>query len=322
MMRIFITGGTGFFGKAILRYLVSHHASLENIVDSVTVLSRNPENFLKNYPEFRTHSWLTFCQGDICSPESLPRHRKFTHFIHAATDSTYGPQLSSSVILDQIVRGTQNILDLAVHHQAKRVLLTSSGGVYGPQPSNLKAIPESWNGIPDPINPRNSYSIGKRFSEHLCAVAFAEHQLDFVIARCFAFVGQDLPLNVHFAIGNFIQDALQSKDIVIKGDGTPIRTYLDQRDLAEWLFRMLLEAPPQSVYNVGSDEEISILDLAHLVQTIICPQKKVLVMAEKNASNFRNRYVPDINKIRNELNLKPNFSVRESIASVMDVYTK
>jgi len=74
-----------------------------------------------------------------------------------------------------------------------------------------------------------------------------------VVARCFAFVGADLPLNVHFAIGNFIRDALTADALTVSGDGTPLRTYLDQSDLAHWLFTMLERGRSGEDYNVSSD---------------------------------------------------------------------
>ena len=117
----------------------------------------------------------------------------------------------------------------------RRFLLTSSGGVYGPQPPDMKYMPESHNGMPDPLNPAHAYSVAKRCAEHLCALYRDQHGLEPVIARCFAFVGRDLPLDVHFAIGNFIRDALYSREIVVSGDGSAIRSYMDQRDLAAWL---------------------------------------------------------------------------------------
>jgi len=87
------------------------------------------------------------------------------------------------------VEGTTNILDLAVATGARRFLLISSGGIYGPQPSDLEAIPEDWRGSPPMDNPGTAYSQTKRAPEHLFTLYREAHGLGTVIVRCFAFVG-------------------------------------------------------------------------------------------------------------------------------------
>jgi len=134
-----------------------------------------------------------------------------------------------------------------------------------------------------------------------------------VIARCFAFVGPDLPLNVHFAIGNFIRDALTADAITVSGDGTPLRTYLHQSDLAHWLLTLLVHGRPGQVYNVGSDEVISIAALAHLVRDILAPDKPVYILGQLDPSAARNRYVPDIRKAQQELGLSVTVPLAEAI---------
>jgi len=309
-MKILLTGGTGFFGKAFLRFF---SGSPRMKICSVVVLSRNPDAFLTAHPNFSRNEQIAFHKGDIQNRTSLPWSESFSHVVHAATDSTLGPNLSPLQRFQQIVEGTTNILDLAVATGAHRYLLTSSGGIYGPQPSDLEAIPEDWRGSPPMDEPSTAYSQAKRAAEHLCALYREAHGLETVIARCFAFVGPDLPLNVHFAIGNFIRDALSADAITVSGDGTPLRTYLDQTDLAHWLLTLLEHGRPGQAYNVGSDEVISIANLAHLVRDILAPDKPVHILGQPYPCAARSRYVPDIRKAHQELGLNVSIPLAEAI---------
>ena len=314
---IFLTGGTGFFGKALLR----HWADLERKgqdIATVTLLSRDPDRFAAQYPDLIAHHWLHLVRGDVCYPDSLPRGQSFTHVLHAATESTNGPQLTPLQRFDQIVNGTRNILDLALDSGASRFLLTSSGGVYGPQPPDMERIPEEYAGMPDPLNPNNAYSVAKRCAEHLCALYQERHGLETVVARCFAFVGQDLPLDAHFAIGNFIRDALNGSEIVVGGDGTPVRSYMDQRDLARWLITLLAKGKQGEAYNVGSDVAITIAALAQKVRELISPEKAVQILGAATSLNFRNRYVPMIAKAKNEIGLELNYSLEETLRDAIN----
>lgn len=99
----------------------------------MTLLSRDPGHFLRAHPEFQHHPWLEIVRGDVCDAASLPRGRAVTHVIHAAADTTLGPQLTPLARFDQIRAGTRNVLDLAAQSGARRMLFTSSGAVYGRQ---------------------------------------------------------------------------------------------------------------------------------------------------------------------------------------------
>lgn len=298
--KLLLTGGTGFFGRALLRHqLVSKDDQL-----TIVVLSRDPDRFKAAFPELTSSPAVSFLKADIQNRSSLPWGDSFSHVLHAATDSTLGPSLTPLKRFQQILEGTQNILDLAVAAGAQRFLLTSSGGIYGPQPADLKAIPEDWRGSPPILDTNTAYSQAKRAAEHLCVLYREAHGLETVIARCFAFVGQDLPRDAHFAIGNFIRDALTADSIIVNGDGMPLRTYLDQSDLAQWLFKLLRHGAPGQAYNVGSSEVVSISELAHLVRDLLAPGKPVIIKQQPAASVYRNRYVPDIRKAQTQLGLK------------------
>ena len=161
--------------------------------------------------------------------------------------------------------------------------------------------------------------LAKRAAEHLCTLYRDAYGLEIVVARCFAFVGRDLPLDVHFAIGNFIRDALYADAIEVAGDGSPLRTYLDQDDLAHWLVTLLERGQAGQSYNVGSDEVVSIGELAHLVRDIIAPQKPVHIRRLPSGNAGRNRYVPDIRRARDELGLKVRIPLAEAIRRAGDI---
>ena len=252
-------------------------------------------------------------QGDVQQYESLPIGEKFTHVLHAATDSTLGPTLNPLQRYDQIVDGTRNILKLAVQTGAHRFLLTSSGAIYGPQPFDLPGIPEDWISAPNLNLTRTAYGQGKRAAEHLCAIYREMFDLEVIVARCFAFVGPDLPLNSHFAIENFVSNALYSDQIYVKGDGSAVRSYLDQRELAHWLWVLLFEGLSGEAYNVGSNKSICVSQLAQLVRDLISPHKPVCISSEIKESSCRNRYVPDITKVEYHHGLCPSLTLQESI---------
>ena len=313
-MNLFVTGGTGFFGKALLR----HWKSTGSSSNKIFILSRNPESFIKKYADLIAELNIEFIQGDILGASAIKLNENIDYVIHAATDSTTGPFLRRLEVFSQIAKGTEEVLKFAVNHHCNRFLLTSSGAVYGPQLQGMEKIPESYIGSPDPLDPNSAYGLGKKAAEHLCALYSEQHGLDYVIARCFAFVGEDLPLDVHFAIGNFIQDAMFNDNIYINGDGMTLRSYMDQRDLSNWLINLLFNGRCGQAYNVGSDKKISIEELAFTVQKIISPNKNVIKQTASSQTKTRNTYIPDINKAYTELNLSCRYDLEESITYIME----
>jgi dTDP-glucose 4,6-dehydratase len=306
--KIFITGGTGFFGCWLLESF-THAVEKLDLGAEAVVLSRNPRAFQRRAPHLASHPALRLQKGDVRSfpfPEG-----QFSHVIHAGTSS--GVPEPADVLLDTIVQGTGRTLKLAQRSGAKKFLLVSSGAVYGEQPSNVTHVTEDFSGGPDPVGVRSAYGEGKRVAELLCSLAAEGSAIEAKIARCFAFVGPHLPLDAHFAVGNFIRDGLAGGPIRVDGDGTPYRSYLYAADLAVWLWTILLRGPSGRAYNVGSEQETSIRDLAATVARLIGPDIEVRVAKKANSSVSAERYVPSTRRARSELGLEVRIGLDEAI---------
>lgn len=308
---LFITGGTGFFGMWLLESFAYINDAL-GLGASATILTRDPAAFARKAPHLTGRADLTFIQGDVRT-FSFP-DGQFPYVIHAATQAS--AKLNDEApdeMLDAIIGGTRRVLDFAAQCGVKKLLLTSSGAVYGKQPPELTHIPEDYLGAPDPLLSSSAYGEGKRVSEHLCAVHARQHGYEVKIARCFAFVGPHLPLNAHFAIGNFIRDALAGRPIQINGDGTPLRSYLYAADLAIWLWTILFAGTSHRAYNVGSADALSIREIAGTVKQALSLKENIQVVQKPSEGRPPSRYVPCLKQAEQELGLHASSSLTNSI---------
>ncbi|WP_347252317.1 NAD-dependent epimerase/dehydratase family protein [Legionella sp.] len=309
--RIFITGGTGFFGCWLLESFLWINKKLD-LNAEIFVLTRNIDNFANKYPYLYCQPSLNFCEGDVRNFTYPSGY--FSHIIHAATDTNAKLIKEAPLtVFDSIVQGTKHTLEFARHCKAKKFLLVSSGAVYGKQPADITHIPESYPSLSYLTDTKSTYAVGKCAAEHFAYLYARQYELDVKIARCFAFVGPYLPLDGHFAIGNFIRNGLRGETIQIKGDGTPFRSYLYTADLAIWLWTILFKGETAYPYNVGSDEDYSLIDVAHLVASAFGNSIQVNVMLPKSEQGMTERYVPDTTRARTELPLAPPIKLIDAI---------
>lgn len=313
--RLFLTGGTGFVGRWLLESFAWANDNL-GLNSSALVLTRDFKAFKFKAPHLADHPAIAFHHGDVRSFE-FP-NGEFPFIVHgAAESSTNLNSVDPRTMFDVIVQGTRRVLDAAERAGTKKMLFISSGAVYGKQPDPMTHIPEDYPGAPDTTDPASAYAEGKRAGELLCSLDAKRTGLQPKIARCFAFVGPHLPLDAHFAIGNFIGDGLRGGPIKVKGDGTPRRSYLYAADLAVWLWTILFRGESCAPYNVGSEHDLSIADLAEKVASCFPQPMRVHVAERPEPGAPVERYVPSVQRAFEDLGLSQMIPLEQAVRNTI-----
>jgi len=305
--RLFLTGATGFFGKWMLSALACANRNFAADI-RVTALSRNPEKFFQTYPEFHDLPGIDFIAGDVRQLTTVDG--QYDDLFHAATESCSSLEHDDPAeLFDVIASGTREVLTFARRTGVKRMLYVSSGSIYGPQPLTVPRLAESY-----PCRPATIYGEGKQQAEQLCR----NSGIPVTIARGFTFIGPYLPLNIHFAAGNFIRDCLAGQAPILKSDGSSIRSYLYTGDLVLWLLRIWTAGVPGTIYNVGSDQAVTIKELAELT----CRAAGIPPRIQLGPDRRFSQYLPDVSRCRNELGLKVFTELSEALKETLAFHRK
>jgi len=293
---VLVTGGTGFLGSWLVASLIRANQVFD-LKLQLDLVTRSP----RTVPP-RVRSEVRIVDSDVSTMASTVGGYQLIVHGAASSAASYGsgdgdPWQMIRTILD----GTKAALEVAARTRA-RMLFLSSGAVYGQQ-LEPQVGEDDTNG-PELLNPRMAYGEAKRMAETMCAVATDAGEAVVSMARLFAFVGPRIPLNSHFAAGNFLADALAGRPIRVAGDGTAIRTYLYCGDLPEWCWAIATRGRPGAAYNVGSSAPISIAELAELIGGLASPALPVRILGEASPGPVH-RYVPSTELATTELGLAP-----------------
>ena len=181
---------------------------------------------------------------------------------------------------------------------------------------------ESLNtGGPLPTDIWSAYHEGKRVAELMGNLQAANNKISFITGRLFAFLAPYLPLNSHFAAGNFLLGGMTGRDISVRSDGQSIRSYQYGSDLCVFLWALLIRGRSGEAYNVGSDEAISISNLAQQIKSTLSTASKVEILGEIDSATHT-RYVPSIAKIKTELSVSNVVDLQSSIARTAKWYSE
>lgn len=308
---LLLIGGTGFFGKSILKYFYYHNNFLKKRFSKIIILSRGKIKikFNKNLKKFFK---LVKINSNIQYAKTIP---SADYVIYAAILNDYKKDHAA----------VKNYLNLAKkYHSQSKILYLSSGAIYGKQPNSIPGFRENYLELYKKINfkegYKKEYSNTKKKNEELFK-RFAKSGKRVSIARCFSFVGEYLSQDSYYVAGNIIKNILTNDKIRVKSDYKVIRSYMYDDDLVRWLLRILNNSRQDCpIYNVGSDNVISVHKLA-----ILLAKKYKLNIDFKYAKISKkiiDKYSPSIYKAKKELNLKNNYTSFDAIVKTINILKK
>lgn len=308
--RVLVTGGSGFVG----RWLVSSFAKFavnRRLTGHIVSTSRTCPDWQK--PLLETGA-LHHVPWDV--NDALPQIGQFGYVFHAAVPASAKINSENPTVMRSTIdSGIERILEYFAESQS-RIVNLSSGAVYGIQPSELAAFSEEWSENPNKKLPDSEYHLGKARAERRLNEGTIAAKI--VHARLFAFLAPFLPLDTHFAAGNFVGAAIKGEKIRINGDSRTVRTYMYGVDLVGWMTRIARFGTHQRAYNVGSDEQTSVGELASAIASR-SPHKLTVELGRTASSEGSiHRYVPDVRRCREELGLEIDIPLSEAISRTLE----
>lgn len=286
--RLLISGGTGFLGRWLVESLCMLNDRL-SLGNEMYLITRSIDR-AKASVSFSNRADVKFIQLDVAAGDCLDLP-VCDFVIHAATDVVL--KVAPLAMFDTCIDGTRTMLNLAKKSAAKKFLLFSSGAIYGNAPGAPARYSEDYCGAPEPDQPHWGYASGKRAAEYMASAFCDEFGIRVAIARCFAFVGPGIPLDGPFAVSDFISGAL-SKDrrILIKGDGSTVRSYMYATDFVNWILEMLVSEEDRLTLNVGGDQELKMIEVAELVARSF--KYRIDIEFQRDPSILTTTYLPDL----------------------------
>ena len=309
---ILIVGATSFVGMWMTEAIL--YADLKYGLDiNLTLISRNKEKTIERFGKHITSGKINPIYKSLqeVKKEELTNVKQVVN-LATLTDSTSG----DLQLIDNI-KMFQTFWSLLDTNKINNVLFTSSGAVYGKNPETLTYLKET-----DSNNFHNNYknlgySLGKLSTEFLGFEWSKRDKINFKSARLFSFAGAFLPLDSNYVIGNFIYNVLNNESLTIKNPGKVYRSYLYGADMALWLWKILVDGN-NTIYNVGSDQEITTIDLANMISHIAYKESRVNILIENPTNN--ETYIPNIEKIKLELGVSIEYQTSISIMKMIKWY--
>lgn len=312
-MRVLVTGATGFLGKAYILYLLSNNLLGKSV--SVCGISSGRTQFPATL--FKEVHYESI---DLTKPydHSKLNGLQFDCLVHLATSSTLGTSMSNNTRMNEVIDVGRTALKIAKATNCRKVIWASSGAVYK-RNITIQKYSENENLKIKISQNERPYAAGKIFSE-LNATYFCENNdMSLTILRLFAFSGLGLPLDKHFALGNFVSDARLGNPITINGTGKATRSYLDQYDFARALHKVVVSENSSGIFNLGSGKAVTLENLAQMISELSKDVigKDINLNILNKLSDSENFYVPNVEKFNSTFEFNPCVPLETSITEML-----
>jgi dTDP-glucose 4,6-dehydratase len=313
MRKLLVTGGAGFIGSNFVRMVLSEHPDCFIVnIDKLTYAG-NLENLagLENHPN---HKFIrgNICDGDLI--EDIIGEYKIDVIINFAAESHVDRSITApKVFIETNVTGTLTLLEAAHNKKLERFIQISTDEVYGSLGPEGKFTEQT------PLAPNSPYSASKAAADHLVEAFGHTWGVKYNISRCsnnygpYQFPEKLIPL--------MINNALNDKELPIYGDGLYVRDWLYVYDHCTAIWKVLAEAPPGEVYNIGGCNERTNLEVIELILKRL-KKPKSLIKHVKDRPGHDRRYAIEAEKIMTELRWRPSVSFEEGISRTTDWYLK
>jgi dTDP-glucose 4,6-dehydratase len=311
MKKILVTGGAGFIGSNFVRMVLSEHADCLVVnVDKLTYAG-NLEN-LEGYLEHPNHK---FTKGDICDGsliENLIEQYQVDSIINFAAESHVDRSINEpKIFIETNVTGTLTLLEAARDKELDRFVQISTDEVYGELGPEGKFTEET------PLSPNSPYSASKAAADHLVEAFGHTWGVKYNVTRCsnnygeYQFPEKMIPLMINNAMGD--------KELPVYGDGLHVRDWLYVYDHCTAVWKVLTEAAPGEVYNIGGCNEKKNLEVVHMILDRLGKPKSLIKHVTDRPGHDR-RYAIDATKIIRELGWKPSVTFEEGINKTIQWY--
>lgn len=314
-MRILLTGVAGFLGSHLTDRLIAEGHSVLGLDNFITGNKENLAHLAGN-PNF------SLIRHDVANFIFVPGEIDYVvHFASPASPNPASPLGYPNLPIQTLkagALGTHNTLGVARAYNAK-FLLASTSEIYGDPLEHPQK--ETYRGNVDPTGTRSVYDEAKRFAEALTMAYHRFHHIDTRIVRIFNTYGPRMRLDDGRVIPNFLQQALNGNPLTIFGEGNQTRSFCYVDDLIEGIYRLMMSDYHDPV-NIGNPAEISINDLAELINDLTGNTAGTVVRLSKRLSSDPQRRQPDITRARTILGWEPKVSLREGLLATIPYFRK